>query len=166
VIEIRIETPDQAEVRTLLEMSDAYMAELYPAESYHLLDVRALGRAEVIFLVARLGARAVGCGAIVLAPHGWAAVKRMFVIPEMRGHKVGRRLLAALERTAIAQGVRMLRLQTGVRQLAALALYRASGFVETEPFGDDRPDPLSIFMEKRLVSATSEVIARDGAARA
>ncbi|HEV8436640.1 MAG TPA: GNAT family N-acetyltransferase, partial [Methylomirabilota bacterium] len=33
---------------------------------------------------------------------------------------------------------------------AALGLYRAAGYVERGPFGDYRPDPLSVFMEKRL----------------
>ena len=39
---INTETPDQPEIRAMLDKLDAYHAELYPAESNHLLDVDSL----------------------------------------------------------------------------------------------------------------------------
>jgi ribosomal protein S18 acetylase RimI-like enzyme len=42
-------------------------------------------------------------------------------------------------------------LQTRVTQFEALALYRSAGFVEIGSFGPNRPDPYSVFMEKRIV---------------
>ena len=59
-------------------------------------------------------------------------------------------MLAELE--AIARNARLplLRLETGIHNAEALALYRKSGFAECEAFGDYKPDPLSVFMEKRL----------------
>lgn len=150
MIAIAPEDPDQAEVAALLAASDAYMAALYPAESNHLLDLAALRRPEVRFLVARVDGRALGCGAVVGSGEGWDEVKRMFVAPEGRGLGLGRRLLEELEHAARARGARALRLETGGKQPEALALYRSAGFVEIGPFGDYRPDPLSLFMEKRL----------------
>ena len=47
-------------------------------------------------------------------------------------------------------GIEMLRLETGVANRAALALYERAGFQRREPFADYRPDPLSVFMERRL----------------
>jgi putative acetyltransferase len=47
-------------------------------------------------------------------------------------------------------GVERLRLETGVASQAALALYEKTGFKRREPFADYRPDPLSVFMERRL----------------
>jgi hypothetical protein len=44
----------------------------------------------------------------------------------------------------------MLARMSGVHQPEALGLYERFGFVRCEPFGDDRPDPLSVFMEMRL----------------
>src|SRR5437867_1772325 len=44
------------------------------------------------------------------------------------------------------------RLETGVHQAAARALYRSGGYAECAPFGEYRPDRLSVFMEKRLVT--------------
>jgi putative acetyltransferase len=150
MIGIAIENPDQADVAALLEASDAYMASLYPAESNHLLDIASLQRPEVRFLVARVEGRAVGCGAVVSSGEGWAEIKRMFVSPAARGLKVGRRLLEEIETIASRSGERLLRLETGADQPEALALYRSAGFVEIGPFGGYRPDPLSLFMEKRL----------------
>ena len=150
MIRIEIENPDQAEVTALLAASDVYMASLYPAESNHMLDVDALRRPEVAFLVARAGGRAVGCGAVVSSGEGWAEIKRMFVSPQARGLKLGRRLLERLEAISRERGERWLRLEMGARQPEALALYRSAGFVEIGPFGDYRPDPVSLFMQKRL----------------
>jgi len=150
MIDLAIETPDQHEVHALLKASDTYMAELYPAESNHMLDVSELCRPEVTFIVARIDGRAVGCGAIVESKDGWAEIKRMFVSPLARGQNIGRRLLQKLEATAIDKGLPVLRLETGTRQPEALALYRSAGFVEIGPFGKYGPDPLSLFMEKPL----------------
>jgi putative acetyltransferase len=151
MIDIALENPDQPDVRDLLAASDAYMAALYPAESNHLLDVGALMRPEVKFVVARIGGRAVGCGAVVASGEDWAELKRMFVSPSARGRNIGRLLLQTLEGLAAAhQGITRLRLETGVKQPEALALYRSAGFYEIGPFGDYRLDPVSVFMEKRI----------------
>jgi putative acetyltransferase len=153
MIDLAIESPDQHEIHALLKASDDYMAALYPAESNHLLDVRELCRPGVTFIVARMGGRAVGCGAIVESADGWAEIKRMFVSPLARGHNIGRRLLQRLEATAVDRGIPLLRLETGIKQPEALALYRSAGFVEIGPFGKYGPDPLSLFMEKPLQKA-------------
>jgi putative acetyltransferase len=144
------ESADQPEVHALLRQSDAYHAALYPAESNHLIDVATLTAANVRFLVARRGGIAIGCGALVLGTDGAAELKRMFVVPEARGRKLGSRILDALEAAAEAEGVRVLRLETGVRQPEALALYRRHGYTERGPFGTYQPDPLSTFFEKRM----------------
>jgi putative acetyltransferase len=46
--------------------------------------------------------------------------------------------------------VRELKLETGIHQPEAIALYERFGFVRCGPFGDYQPDPLSVFMDKRL----------------
>lgn len=149
MLELSIENPDQPEVCALLDASGALMASLYPAHSNHLLALDALRAPNVVFIVARENGRAVGCGAVVQA-NGWAEVKRMFVSPASRGRGIGRQLLRKLETIAVTRGCERLRLETGVSQPEALALYRSAGFVEIEPFGEYRPDPLSLFMEKAL----------------
>jgi putative acetyltransferase len=147
-VAIAQEPPDQPDVHALLRQSDTYFASLYPAESNHLVDIALLTEPNVRFLVARRAGVAVGCGALMPGTGGEAELKRMFVVPEARGLKLGRRILDALEAAAKAEGVRVLRLETGVRQPEALGLYRRHGYSERGPFGTYRADPLSTFFEK------------------
>jgi putative acetyltransferase len=147
---IRPERPDQPEVMRLIEALDAYANALYPPESNHLLDIASLCAPAVTFLVVRDGTEAVGCGAILSDARGWGEVKRMYVRPDQRGRGVGKRVLAEIEQIARRAGLPLLRLETGIHNTEALALYRRAGFVECGPFGDYAADPLSVFMEKRV----------------
>jgi len=146
-----LESPTADDVLALLRQSDAYHARLYPAASNHLIGAGELARDNVRFLVARCAAGlAVGCGALLIGREGEAEIKRMFVAAHQRGRQLGRQILLALESQARAEGVSIVRLETGVRQPAALALYRSHGYLERGPFGSYAADPLSTFFERRL----------------
>jgi len=147
---IAMEDPAQPEIVALLRDGEAHSASLYPAESNHHLPLDALRATNVRFFAARnFSGGAIGTGAIVLNG-AWAELKRMWVIPEARGVGVSRVILAALEACAHDEGVRTLRLETGVASHDALALYTRAGFERCDPFGDYRPDPLSVFMQKDI----------------
>lgn len=133
----------------LLAQSDAFHAALYPAESNHLVDPADLQPPAVHFLGAFEGDTLLGCGAFKRLD-GYAEVKRVFVPEAGRGRGVARQLMDALEAQMRAEGFALARLETGIHQPAALALYRARGYVERGPFGDYQPDPLSLFLEKAL----------------
>jgi putative acetyltransferase len=147
---IRLEDPGQAEVLKMLEAGEAYMAGLYPAESNHILPLEALRAPDVRFVVARNEAGiAVGTGAIVLND-GWAEIKRMWIQPDARGVGLSRKILSTLEMYGREAGVAALRLETGIENHEALALYERTGYVRIKAFGDYWDDPLSVFMEKRI----------------
>jgi putative acetyltransferase len=147
---INTETPDQPEVRAMLDKLDAYCAALYPPESNHLLDIASLLAGDVLFLVARdVEGAAVGCAALVNRG-GYGEVKRMVVDEARRGLGIGRRLLEHLAMFARMSGLQRLMLETGIHQPEAIALYERFGFIRCAPFGAYRPDPLSLFMEKTL----------------
>ncbi len=150
-ITLATESPDQPEVGAFFAASEAYMAALYPAESNHFVDVAALLRPDVHFVVARRQGMAVGCGALVRGEGGSAEIKRMWVDPNCRGGGVGGMLLANLVDAADAAGVTLLQLETGINQPEAISLYRRAGFVECGPFGNYSADPLSVFMELALL---------------
>ena len=101
------------------------------------------------FFVARADGVAVGCAAL-LRNGSEGELKRMFVAEHARGMGVGRTILRALEDAARADGVALLRLESGFRNAEALGLFRRDGFVDCGPFGAYRADPVSVFMEKRL----------------
>ena len=83
-------------------------------------------------------------------PGDYGEIKRVYVSPEARGQGIANRIVQALERTLVDCGVFTARLETGVHQTEALALYRRHGYEVVGPFGEYRHDPLSIFMEKTL----------------
>jgi len=149
-IDIAPEDPRQPEVRRLIALSDAWMQALYPSESNHLVDVDVLAGPDTVFLVARRNGEAIGSIALRIIAPDHAEMKRMFVRADARRCRLGRRLLAALEDAARRHNVARISLETGIRQPEAIGLYRASGYRECPPFGDYAPDPLSLFMTKRL----------------
>jgi putative acetyltransferase len=149
-LQIEIEDPDQPDVVNLLDQSDAYYASLYPAESSYLLDIATLQQPEVSFFVARAKRDVKGVGAMVRCAAGYGEIKRMFVHPSARGQRIGRALLQEIERYAVSIGIKCLRLETGVKQDEAVALYASSGYTRTGPFGAYQLDEYSIFMQKTL----------------
>lgn len=148
-IAIRAEDPGTPDVLALIAALDAYQAALYPAESNHFLGVEELRRDNVRFFVARDGLRAIACGALRIHPD-YGEIKRMYVHPAVRGLGLGARMLALLETAARNEGLTLLRLETGIAQPEALALYGSRGFRECAAFGDYAPDPLSRYFEKSL----------------
>ncbi len=91
-----------------------------------------------LLLIAYLEGKPVGCGALKLHRGGVAEVKRVWVAPEVRGQGLGRRLLATLERRARKAGAKVLHLDTNRALTEAISLYGSSGYVEVEPFNDER----------------------------
>ena len=151
-IRCALEPARQPDVIALIEALDAYQKPLYPPESHYGIDIDALSQPQVIFAVARVGARAVGCGAVVLdGPFG--EIKRMFVDPAVRGSGAARGLLDLLEAQARPRGCSTLRLETGIHQHDAIRFYERAGFKRCERFADYPDDPLSIFMAKVLKGA-------------
>lgn len=149
-VAVRLESPDQPDVRTLLAQLDEYLSGLYPPESNHLLGIEELLQANIRFLVARRGTQAFGCGALKLAQDGSAEVKRMYVDPASRGLGIGKALLRAIEAEAKRASIAVLRLETGIHQPEAIGLYIAGGFREIPAFPPYRPDPLSRFFAKQF----------------
>jgi putative acetyltransferase len=149
-ISIGPEDPRQADVRRIIAESGAYLQALYPSDSNHLVDVDALAAPDALFLVARRNGELLGSITFRIIAPGHAEIKRMFVRTQARGSGVGRRLLEALEDAARQRNVDRVSLETGIRQPEAIGLYRASGYRDCPPFGTYTPDPLSLFMTKRL----------------
>ncbi len=90
------------------------------------------------FFVARLLGHAVGCGALRVVDREIGEVKRMWVDPRVRGLGIGRKLLIELERRARTLKLKMLRLESNESLEEAHALYRSAGYVEVEPFNNER----------------------------
>jgi GNAT superfamily N-acetyltransferase len=101
-------------------------------------------------VVAWLDARPVACGAFRLIDDATAEIKRMFVRPAARGHKIGAAVLHELETRAIAQGATRLALETGPRLAPALGLYGKAGFTPCGCWGEYAQAADSVCFEKRI----------------
>jgi putative acetyltransferase len=105
-----------------------------------------------VFLLVRDGGAAVACGALRPLDAQCAEVRRMFVTARARRIGVARRLLTELESQGRRLGFRALRLETGVRQPEAIALYEAARFRRIPAYGPHVGDPHSVCFEKALRS--------------
>lgn len=81
---------------------------------------------------------------------GDAELKRMYVMDELRGRGLARRMLAALEEDARAAGRTRMVLETGTKQPEAVALYASSGYEPCAKFGYYRFHELSLCFAKAL----------------
>jgi GNAT superfamily N-acetyltransferase len=79
-------------------------------------------------VLARLEGRPVGCIAFYAHDASTIEVKRMFVLPEARGHGIGARMVALLLSQARSAGFRRVRLSSHHSMHAAHGTYRRAGF--------------------------------------
>jgi putative acetyltransferase len=155
---IRPERPDHPQVRELLRQLDVYLASLYKPDDNHILGEQALLAPDVSFLVAAQDQHIVGCGAVRRMPaeagtaqRPYGEVKRMVVNPNLRGQRIGARLLQALEVVLRADGIHQALLETGAAQVEAVRLYERSGYTRRAAFGGYPDNGLSLFYEKSLL---------------
>ncbi|MBP7334399.1 GNAT family N-acetyltransferase [Niveispirillum sp.] len=143
--------PTAPDARALIAALDHYLGQLYQPEDNHLLDPEQLKAPDIRFLLARRDGRAVGCGALRIDPSGYGEIKRMYVDPIHRGRGIASSIMAGLEQQARAEGLGLLKLETGTLQREAVGLYRRLGFTDCGAFGDyPCGGDASIFMEKKL----------------
>ncbi|NKB26671.1 MAG: GNAT family N-acetyltransferase [Rhodobacteraceae bacterium] len=89
-----------------------------------------------ILLARAVGGACVGCIAYRRHDADSCEMKRLYVVPDARGHALGRQLIDALLTSAQANGYRRIILDTGEFLDAAVSLYQSYGFVEIPPYND------------------------------
>ena len=86
-------------------------------------------------IVIYVGEKPVGCSCFKRYNDETVEMKRMFVLPEMRGNRLAAKLLQELEQWAVEEGFTKAVLETGVRQVEAQHLYSVAGYSRTENYG-------------------------------
>jgi len=100
------------------------------------------------WLVAYRDGQGVGCAGLKRLDARTAEVKRIYVAPDARGAGVARALLGRLETLARDAGYDTIRLDTGAKQPASVALFRSHGY---QPIADYNGNPVAAYwFEKRL----------------
>ena len=144
------ESPDTADARELVAELEAELAPQYPDESRHGYSVEKLISEGVAFFLVREDGMPAGCGGVQIVRGAYGELKRMYVRPRFRGSGLAKLILERLSDHARRHGIRVLRLETGIHQRAAIGFYESMGFSRIPPFGPYRDDPLSRFYEKQL----------------
>lgn len=150
---IAIETPLQDDVRALVAALNAYLIPLTPREFQFQLTVEQMADPSLTLFVARdSGGRPVGMGALKDHDAGLGEVKRMFTLPEVRGQRVGARILERIEELAREKGIRRLVLETGEASgfEPAYRVYERAGFTPCGAVLDYPDSGYSRFYEKTL----------------
>lgn len=144
------ERPDTPDAILLITELEAFLDPLYPRESRHGLNVDQLLAEAVAFFVLRSDGMPAGCVGIKLCDGAYGEVKRMYVRPQFRGRGFAQALLQHIETHTREHSIDRLRLETGIYQTEAIALYKRMGFQRIPPFGAYTDDPLSLYYEKHL----------------
>ena len=146
----RITPFDAPESALLIEEVQAEYVERYGGPDEAPVDPSDFAPPHGVFVVGWESCALVGCGGVRVTEPGIAELKRMYVRQAARRRGIARQLLARVEDEARALGATTLRLETGLRQPEAIALYTSAGYVATEPFGYYAGHPNSRHFAKQL----------------
>jgi len=148
LLTIRQDDLSGEDVRSLLTIHLAGMAENTPPEHVFALDLSGLRTPDITVWTARDDGVLAGIGA--LKALGWAAgeLKSMRTHPDHLRKGVAAALLDHILDEAATRGYRRVSLETGVGESfePAVALYRKRGFVSGEAFGDYQASAFNQFL--------------------
>ncbi|WP_379141714.1 GNAT family N-acetyltransferase [Paenibacillus sp. sgz500992] len=144
--------PGNADLLSLIDRLDEDLKSRYPHETIYVVDFTDPKVKEMTFVVAYQGEKPVGCGALrPLDPDSAVMeLKRFYVDPGSRKQGIANKMLLELEAKAISAGCREIRLETGIKQPEAIALYVKHGYRPIDLFGPYIGDPDSLCYGKEL----------------
>ncbi len=153
LLSIAAETPLQDDVRAMVADLNATMQPLTPPQFQFQLTVEQMAEPAVTVFVARDEAgRAVGMASLKVHDEGLGEVKRMYTLPDVRGLRVGSRLLERVEALAAERGLARLVLETGEAPgfEGAWRVYERGGYTVCGAVLDYPDSGYSRFYEKMI----------------
>ena len=157
-VRFELSDPDSRPASDLLAAMQVELNDVY--ETFSRLDNPPLSPSELrapggAYVVGYEGTEAVAGGGVRRLADGVGEIKRMYVRPGARSRGVARALLAALEAAARSLGYGAVRLDTGPKQVHALALYRSAGYVDVPPYNDN---PFACFWGEKQLDASAATV--------
>ena len=143
-------SPDSEEALQLMRALWADLDVLYGKGTLVSYKLEGMQQPGAAFVIARDGARPVGCVALRPISPDIVEVKRMYVQPAARRTGVAREMMRVLEQMAKESGFREIWLETGRPQTAAMRLYESLGYTQIPPYGIYKDDPVSVCYAKQL----------------
>lgn len=118
-------------------------------KSHSLSQFNTITNLKYVVLAFKKG-KAIGCGAISKYDFNTAEIKRMYVSPEVRGHRIGEKILSELENWSRELGSIKCILFTGSKQPEAAKLYKRNGYGLIQKYGKLMEIPDSLCFAKDL----------------
>ncbi len=100
-------------------------------------------------LLAKYQKASAGCVALKKLSNGVCEMKRLYVKPQYRALKIGRKLAEAIIEQARRIGYRQMQIHTITAMKEANGLYKSLGFIEIEPY-EYSPREDAVFLELKL----------------
>lgn len=154
-VSFEVVDPENADLRELITFLDEELKVRYPHETIYVVDFEDPKVKEMTFVVAYFNGKPVGCGG--LRPLDYIGteiaameLKRFYVDASYRKMGIATNMLLFLEAQAMAAGYREIRLETGIKQPEAIALYVKYSYRPIDLFGPYIGDPDSLCYGKIL----------------
>lgn len=147
--------PENRDLRELIDSLDEDLRSRYPHETIYIVDFADPKVREMTFVVAYVQGKPAGCGGLRPLDYleqgaGAMELKRFYVDPNFRKLGIANQMLLLLEEKATEAGYREIRLETGIKQPEAIALYVKHGYRPIDLFGPYVGDPDSLCYGKLL----------------
>jgi putative acetyltransferase len=145
--------PQGERALALLAQAAREVRPLYPGATDAAAPLNTPLGAREVYVAAVCGNAAIACGSLRTLDATTAELCRLYVRADLRRQGIARALVGHLLARAARLGYQRVRLETGERQAAALALYEGLGFRPIAPFGAHRADPTSVCYELEVTPA-------------
>ena len=162
-LELQPRLLDHPDAVRLVDEVQTFYADLYGGPDTGPIDPQEMAPPDGAFFVGYLEQRPVLMGGwrfplepIAMDARCPAEIKRMYVVPDLRGNGLARALLGHLELSAATAGADAVVLETGRPQVAAVALYRACGFIDIPRFGHYKNEPDAVHLGKVITTAEAQ----------
>ncbi|MFS1513771.1 GNAT family N-acetyltransferase [Chengkuizengella sp. SCS-71B] len=149
-IRVEIVEPNHPDLQLLISKLDSELSKKYPPEAIFTIDFDKPNISETIFSIAYYGQIPVGCGAIRPLEKNVIELKRFYVDSTYRNKGIASKILNFLEGKAKELQYEVIKLETGVKQVEAISLYKKHGYNEIEAFGEYIHSKSSLCFGKKL----------------
>jgi putative acetyltransferase len=140
--------------RLVLDL-DLYLAEMDGEEHSFYNALNGIQSIKHVVLVME-NTKAIGCGSFKEFDTQTIEIKRMWVEPIERGKGIASRILQELENWGAQMKYVSCILETGIRQVEAIELYRKNGYSQIENFGPYQGAENSVCFSKSIPVVTEQ----------
>jgi putative acetyltransferase len=148
MIEIIRTNSENIEFKKLVQLLNSDLAKR-DGNTHSLSQFNSITDLKYVVLALKDG-KSIGCGAISIYDFNSMEIKRMYVYPEVRGQRIGEKILSELEDwSRELESIKCI-LFTGSKQPEANKLYQRNGYCPIEKYGKLKDIPDSLCFAKDL----------------